>query len=429
MKDELNNEMAKETSKVSKKKTKSIIAVGILLLAAIVGIIMYLVYSPVKIIPVASEISNLEDTVVMMGESFQIEPIIRSDVELGLVSMPDTKEIAGLTFRASYDIQEFVYEVSYVSENDSIFTVDEEGYIIPVGPGKSKLTVKAGDIAEEVMITIKEYVQPDSLPEEIVILIDEDFELVNEAGEFQIMNADFMVSDPDIISVNSAGVITGINQGQASVTAKLSNGETGTTAVKVLQPVMDLDVKDKSVNVGSTVTSNVKLIPEEADYGTTLTYISSDTGIATVNENGVIRGKAAGKVAITVKSENGVEKTFNVTVNKVVVHTQPSTSNSGSAGSTSSTSSGTPSGSQPSGNTGPTVLSDAEISQIVAAGNAAFGDRYWEGANSYGTDRNVIAVNKSYEQVYNEVMALVNRTYSVGRVFNIGTTIIVAYSF
>ena len=74
-------------------------------------------------------------------------------------------------------------------------------------------------------------------------------------------------------------------------------------------------------------------------------------------------------------------------------------------------------------------MSDAEISQIVAAGNAAFGDRYWEGANSYGTDRNVIAVNKSYEQVYNEVMALVNRTYSVGRVFNIGTTIIVAYSF
>ena len=264
------------------------------------------------------------------------------------------------------------------------------------------------------------------MPERVEILVGDTKELVDPVGEFQILKTEFSVIDANVISVDEKGIVTALKQGETTIGTMLKNEVSALTVVKVLQPVTELEVSDKTVNEGSTVKANVKVLPEGADYGLALTYSSSDETIATVNEKGTITGKKEGTVKINVISENGVEGQLTVTVKKAIVQApvQVAPSSSGSSGSSQSSS-----GSAGTQTSGPTQLTDVEIAAIVAAGNAALGDKYFEGANSYGTDRNVITVNKSYDQVYNEVMSLVSRTYVAGRVFNVGSTIIVAYSF
>lgn len=417
------------TNEINAKKKKAPINPMLSILGVALAVAAYIVLLPIKVTPIVADITGVEDIVVMMDDRMTIEPVVLSDVELGKVDMPETKEVFGLSFNAKYDIQDFVYTVGFASSDETVITVNAEGVLFPVGIGKAQVTVSAADVSKTAAVTVKEFVRPESMPERVEILIGEKKDLVETGNEYQILKTEFSVIDSNVISIDQNGTITALAKGETTVGTILQNEESVLTTVKVLQPVTELSVNDKSVNVGATVKSGVKILPEGADYGVQLTYSSSDKSVATVNEKGVITGKSAGTATITVTSENGIEKQFTVTVKKVVVQApvQQTPSSSG-GGATSSGSSGTGiSGATQT--SGPTQLTDAEIAAIVSAGNAALGDRYFEGANSYGTDRNVITVNKSYDQVYNEVMALVSRTYVAGRVFNIGSTIIVAYSF
>lgn len=75
------------------------------------------------------------------------------------------------------------------------------------------------------------------------------------------------------------------------------------------------DPTSGSVAVGSTLQINTTVAPENAS-NKTVTYNSSNTGIATVDENGIITGVAAGEATITVTSsaDNTKTATFTVTV-------------------------------------------------------------------------------------------------------------------
>lgn len=416
------------TNEISVKKKKAPFIIMLSIIGIALSVAAYMILSPIEVVPAVAEINGISDVVIMTDDFIKIETEVLSDVDLNMVDMPETKEFMGMKFKATYDIKDFIYTVTYTSSDDTVATVDAEGNVTPMKPGKAQSTVSAGDISKVVEITVKEYVRPESMPDRVEVLVGESKDLLEPVGEFQILKTEFSVIDTNIINIDNNGTITALKQGETSVGTMLKNEISALTVVKVLQPVTELGVSDKTVNVGSTVKANVNILPEGADYGTTLTYSSADETIASVSEKGVITGKKEGTVRITVISEGGIENQFTVTVKKIVVQTPANTTPSNGATGTSGGSQSS-SGSIGTTTSGPTQLSDAEIAAIVAAGNAALGEKYFEGANSYGADRNVITVNKSYDQVYNEVMALVSRTYVAGRVFNIGSTIIVAYSF
>ncbi len=94
-------------------------------------------------------------------------------------------------------------------------------------------------------------------------------------------------------------------------------GAEETRAISKLEPVevidIELDITQKSLNVGDTFTLTATIKPNDAT-NKSVTWSSSDTSVATVDENGVVTAVSEGTATITATASNGVEASCTVTV-------------------------------------------------------------------------------------------------------------------
>ena len=131
-------------------------------------------------------------------------------------------------------------------------------------------------------------------------------------------NVTWSSSNSSIAAVNSTGLVTGVAQGSATITAtakdKDNNDITDSVTVTV-SPIavtgVSLDSNSAVVKAGKTVTLVATISPTNAT-NKSVTWTSSDTGVATVSA-GVVTGVAAGTATITVKTVDG-NKTATCTV-------------------------------------------------------------------------------------------------------------------
>ncbi len=130
-------------------------------------------------------------------------------------------------------------------------------------------------------------------------------------------------SNSSVASVEQNGVVTGIAEGTATITATALDGSgvTGQTYVTVGSNVPTLDQlqlnkTSYNIKVGKTVVVEVTPVPVAANLGE-LTFNIANTSIATVDAYGVIKGIAEGTTSITVTSSiNNVSATSVVKVSK-----------------------------------------------------------------------------------------------------------------
>lgn len=128
-------------------------------------------------------------------------------------------------------------------------------------------------------------------------------------------------SDPSIATVDN-GTVTGVAQGSVTITASNADSSvTASCAVRVTEEVVTPDpVPEITVTVDKTtveveVGKTVSVTPTvNGTDNKAVTYTSSDSTIATVNENGVITGIKEGNVTITVASQQDAQKTASVSV-------------------------------------------------------------------------------------------------------------------
>src|SRR2546426_573482 len=131
-------------------------------------------------------------------------------------------------------------------------------------------------------------------------------------------------SDATLATVDANGLVTGKSVGGPVTITATSEGKSGTSSVTVTPaPVASVDVTPSpaSVVVGTTLqlTATPKDAAGNALTGRTITWVTSDANLATVDANGLVTGKAAGgPVTITATSE-GKSGSSAVTVNAVPV--------------------------------------------------------------------------------------------------------------
>ena len=103
-------------------------------------------------------------------------------------------------------------------------------------------------------------------------------------------------SDENVATVDAAGLVTGINEGTATITATAGDGSgvTGQCVVTVGSALpnleqIQLNKSTYSVKVGKSVLVEVTPIPSTAQL-TDIQYSIADTSIATVDMYGTIKG-------------------------------------------------------------------------------------------------------------------------------------------
>lgn len=140
---------------------------------------------------------------------------------------------------------------------------------------------------------------------------------------------EFAVADENVATVKD-GKLAVVAAGKTELTIT-ADGVEKTIAVVVLQAPVELSAEDVSVEVGKTATIEVDTGLAEglkAEVGAKYTYKVSDEKIATVDENGVVTGVAAGKTEVRVTNTLGQGCTVEVEVTEFV---RATTSNSDGA--------------------------------------------------------------------------------------------------
>lgn len=123
-----------------------------------------------------------------------------------------------------------------------------------------------------------------------------------------------------VVEVSAQGVVTAKNPGftQITVTDRTNTNvkalcNVSVKAAEVKVESVELLPASKTIEKGDVFTLTAKVTPDNAD-DKTLTFTSSDTEVATVNEEGKVTGVAPGEAVITATAVNGIKAECKVTV-------------------------------------------------------------------------------------------------------------------
>ena len=295
-------------------------------------------------------------------------------------------------------------DLTFVSSDTTIATVDETGSITGISPGGAtiKATLANGISAE---VTVNVTLPVERVSAETTLTLDAGLsgcvnaQIYPRNATYPILN--YVSGDDRIATVDETGLVTAISAGNTSITITAHNGQQATTAVAVEIPVTEvtLDQTTMTVYPGDTAALTASIMPEDATRQD-LTWESSAPEVAIVDETGTITAFKQGEATITATTDNGKKASCIVTVSR-----RNTGSGSGNIGRTASTgaggsngtgnaSGGNPANSAPAGgNAGgvptvepppaqgggeaspapppaPALLSDAQIQQAIGEATA-----------------------------------------------------------
>ncbi len=216
--------------------------------------------------------------------------------------------------------------VTFSSSDESVFTVSEDGTINGISKGEAQLTVTSvqnPDVSKVIPVGITRAVTGISLDIAEKTLF---------AGNSITLNATVLPADAsdktviwtssnsEIVSVDADGKVTAVSRGFAEITAKTADGDfVVTCSFEVIQ------LPEKVVCSSDTaliyldeegLALEMTVLPEDTN-DKTLTWSSTDTDIATVDQNGKVTPVKAGVCYIVASSiADGVEKRVELTVAK-----------------------------------------------------------------------------------------------------------------
>lgn len=261
----------------------------------------------------------------------------------------------------NFDFYSYVYpynaddrEVIWESSDETVATVDSKGTLKFVKPGKTTIKVKSKTTShfDEVEITV----HPSN--EGIEILGDK--EITVNTNQYTLLKAKVMpegVLEQELVWTNDAGVdendykiinfygpgdrwhddevlaesydemvFSVTRPGKYIITVTTEDGKySDSITVNVIRAVTSISIRPNVDSyLGNTLyiymseskelDLNIKVYPEDA-ADKEVVYTSSDENIATVDENGKVIAKKAGKVKITVKAKNyDVSSYYNILI-------------------------------------------------------------------------------------------------------------------
>lgn len=221
-------------------------------------------------------------------------------------------------------------KINWTSTNTKVATVDSNGLVTLISGGTASIIAASDDNpAATAICNITVEISASAL------ILDDKTKTLYVGDTYRIgyvltptnaANKDikWSSSSTSVVSVDTTGLIKAVGAGQAIITARTEDGAlTATCTITVKQKAtgISIDVSDLELYVNQSYDLNATVTPADSnDY--TLTWESSNTTVATVDDNGTVSAVAAGRSNITVKTSSGQVATCTVTVKEAATGLQ-----------------------------------------------------------------------------------------------------------
>ena len=198
---------------------------------------------------------------------------------------------------------------TWSSNNEDVATVDENGVVTGVHGGTATIVVRESDgrsVSTRVTVESDEILIDNITIADKIIAIDEQVTLkpiITPENGLSILK--WESNKESIATVDENGVVTGISEGEATITVTTHNNKKATAKIKVdgsLPSSIKITNCTGGISIGTPLTLGTELSPSDAK--STITWTSSNSSIATVS-GGKVNAKSTGKVKITATTKNG----------------------------------------------------------------------------------------------------------------------------
>lgn len=216
--------------------------------------------------------------------------------------------------------------ITWSVDNEDIVTVDPNGVITAVAPGNAIVTAKAGNLEATCRVTVTSTLKSIVLDKNNVVLeageTSEPLEVTLNPNDATVDSSELKWEslNTSVATINANGEITAIAPGTAIIRATLA-GKTAECTVKVIVTLTGVEIAGDGnaiVYKNKTAKLNVELTPSNAtEIPDTIIWTSSDESIASVDENGIVKGIEPGIAVITVDYGNNITASKTVEVIEV----------------------------------------------------------------------------------------------------------------
>lgn len=243
---------------------------------------------------------------------------------------PQSTKIESINFKKSlYEIEENYLDLNMFKElvvtpegiKDTAkinWTIDDDNvaemvgkFLMPKGPGDVKVTATIQGKSASCKVSISEVPITDIKLKNMTLNVGETakIEYTTEPENVPIQRFNLKSNNVSVATVDEDGNVTGVKNGSANITATYGDLSSSCTIT-----VNKIPVKSVSLNyttykfdaINKTLQLVATVLPDNASYPT-VTWSSSNTSIATVNNSGLVTCKGYGSAVITAKADDKSE--------------------------------------------------------------------------------------------------------------------------
>ncbi|MDF2608608.1 MAG: hypothetical protein K0R92_82 [Lachnospiraceae bacterium] len=272
--------------------------------------------------PGTAVITAINQDNVIVGYSYITVKQDVTGITLSESSITVPLSLKNIQLRANIEPEDATNKnVRWTSTNEQVARVDQTGYVTIVAPGVASIIAVSLDdptISSLCNITVEIPVASISLDEKTKLMyVGESARLGYLITPETATKKDVIWSSTDtsVVSVDAKGLVTAKGAGQALIIVKTADGTmmaTSTITVRQKATGVTFDVDKLEIGVGQSYTIKTTITPANSEL--TLTWESTNTSVATVDNTGKITGVATGKAVVFAKTSYGGFIYCNVTV-------------------------------------------------------------------------------------------------------------------
>lgn len=224
----------------------------------------------------------------------------------------------------AYNTQGVANDISWnISAGNDSVTVDDNGNVKATAPGFATITAK-NKHGQKANCNIYIIERNDSISVENFSVSVGGYEakgvrLGNGNSDYIV---DYSSSDMDVaeIKIENGQImeVWGERAGTTTVNFETASGAKGSCNITVTNEAKKISFESSSITVEQGGTKQLAAETTPTPTSSKITWESADESIASVNQNGVVTGKKAGRTQITVKTDNGHSASCTVNVTNPV---------------------------------------------------------------------------------------------------------------